>query len=148
MGSKRRIAKEILPIMLKNRNGRTWVEPFVGGANLIDKVNGRRIGADSNHYLIALLKKLQTGWLPPTTISEAMHRDIKTDPEFYEPEVVAAAMIGCSFAGKWGASYARDNRGTNYALQFRNNVKAQAPNLVGIEFRNCSYDEFFAGLDE
>ena len=142
IGSKRRIAKEVLPIMLKNRNGRTWVEPFVGGANLIDKVDGRRIGADSNHYLIALLKKLQTGWLPPTTISGAMYRDIKTDPEFYEPAVVAAAMIGCSFGGKWGGGYARYPRGgTNYAQLFHNNVKLQAPNLAGIEFYNCSYDE-------
>ena len=41
MGSKNRIAKHILPIMLAEaeKNGITkWVEPFVGGANLIDKV--------------------------------------------------------------------------------------------------------------
>jgi DNA adenine methylase len=44
MGSKNRIAKEILPIMLKERGQRTWVEPFVGGANVIDKVDGIRIG--------------------------------------------------------------------------------------------------------
>lgn len=32
MGSKRRIAKYILPIMLSYRKeGQTWVEPFVGG---------------------------------------------------------------------------------------------------------------------
>lgn len=52
MGSKSRIAKEILPIMLKERGERTWVEPFVGGANMIDKVEGKRIGADLNYYLI------------------------------------------------------------------------------------------------
>ena len=76
-GSKRRIAKEIIPIMTKNRGERTWVEPFVGGANLIDKIDGRRIGADSNEYLIALLRKLQTGWLPPTEISEQEYKTIK-----------------------------------------------------------------------
>jgi len=35
MGSKNRIAKEILPIILKSVNDKkitTWVEPFVGGA--------------------------------------------------------------------------------------------------------------------
>ena len=37
MGSKNRIAKYILPIMLESRaEGMTWVEPFVGGANMID----------------------------------------------------------------------------------------------------------------
>ena len=57
MGSKNRIAKEILPIMLKERGQRTWVEPFVGGANMIDKVQGERIGADLNEYVIAYLMK-------------------------------------------------------------------------------------------
>ena len=52
MGSKHGIAKEIMPIMLKERGQRTWVEPFVGGGNMIDKVQGKRIGADINHYVI------------------------------------------------------------------------------------------------
>ena len=39
MGSKNRIAKEILPIMLKERGQRTWVEPFVGGGNMISENN-------------------------------------------------------------------------------------------------------------
>jgi DNA adenine methylase len=56
MGSKRRIAKEILPIILRDRKPNQWyVEPFVGGANLIDKVDGNRIGADINRYLIKAL---------------------------------------------------------------------------------------------
>jgi len=34
-GSKRRVAKEILPIILKDRQLNQWyVEPFVGGGNL------------------------------------------------------------------------------------------------------------------
>jgi len=41
MGSKNRIAKHLLPIMLaecEKHNIEKWVEPFVGGANMIDKV--------------------------------------------------------------------------------------------------------------
>ena len=140
-GSKNRIAKEILPIMLKKRGSRVWVEPFVGGANLIDKVDGRRIGSDANHYLIALLKKLQDGWLPPTTITEEEYKAIKATPNWYPPEVTASALIGCSFGGKWSGSYARNSDGRNYAKCFHNNVKAQAPNLKGVEFHACSYDE-------
>ena len=56
MGSKRRIAKEILPIILKDRQLNQWyVEPFVGGGNLIENVSGPCIGADNNKYIIALL---------------------------------------------------------------------------------------------
>ena len=66
MGSKNRIAKHILPIMLAERKeGQFWVEPFVGGANMIDKVDGNRIGADFNEYLISLWQELQKGWIPP-----------------------------------------------------------------------------------
>ena len=54
MGSKNRIAKHLLPIILKDRKEGQWfVEPFVGGANMIDKVTGNRIGADLNRYLIS-----------------------------------------------------------------------------------------------
>jgi len=60
MGSKTRIAKHLLPIILKGRkDGQWYVEPFVGGANMIDKVVGNRIGADNNKYLIALYKGFQ-----------------------------------------------------------------------------------------
>lgn len=62
MGSKNRIAKHILPIMLEYKtDDMVWVEPFVGGANMIDKVKGQRIGADFNEYLIAMWKELQKG---------------------------------------------------------------------------------------
>ena len=60
MGSKNRIAKHILPIILKDRKeNQYYVEPFVGGANIIDKVGGNRIGADINPYLIEFFKGLQ-----------------------------------------------------------------------------------------
>ncbi|MCW0484672.1 DNA adenine methylase [Gaoshiqia sediminis] len=62
MGSKNRIAKYILPIILENRTeNQLYIEPFVGGANMIDKVTGERLGTDNNEYLIALLRALQTG---------------------------------------------------------------------------------------
>ena len=52
MGSKNRIAKHILPIILKDRKeNQYYVEPFVGGANMIDKVDGNRIGGEFNKYI-------------------------------------------------------------------------------------------------
>lgn len=56
MGSKNKISKELLPLIIKNRIPNQWyVEPFVGGCNMIDKVDGNRIGNDSNIYLIEML---------------------------------------------------------------------------------------------
>lgn len=39
MGSKNRIAKELIPIITKDLKPNQWYcEPFVGGANMIDKI--------------------------------------------------------------------------------------------------------------
>ena len=65
MGSKSRIAKHIVPIIqryIDENNIEKYVEPFVGGANVIDKVQCKeKYGFDKNKYLIALLKRVQSG---------------------------------------------------------------------------------------
>lgn len=59
MGSKSRIAKQIVPIIqnyIDQSTKKAYIEPFVGGANVIDKiVCDYRVGFDINKYLIALL---------------------------------------------------------------------------------------------
>lgn len=63
MGSKSRISKNIAPIIqsyIDNNDIKKYVEPFVGGANMIDKIIcDKKYGSDSNNYLIALLKHVQ-----------------------------------------------------------------------------------------
>ena len=55
MGSKARHAKYILPIILADRKPEQWyIEPFVGGGNVIQYVQGNRLGADINEYIIAI----------------------------------------------------------------------------------------------
>lgn len=64
-GSKARIAKEILPIILKDRKENQWyVEPFCGGMNSICEVMGNRIANDVHYYLIEMWKELLNGWNP------------------------------------------------------------------------------------
>ena len=79
MGSKRRIAKHILPIILKDRKpDQYYVEPFCGGCNLIDKVTGLRIASDKNKYLIALFKELQKDdFTFPDHIGELEYKNIQ-----------------------------------------------------------------------
>ena len=68
MGSKRRIAKDILPIILENRKPDQWyVEPFCGGCNMIELVNGNRIANDYNEYVAEMWNALvNKNWQPPT----------------------------------------------------------------------------------
>lgn len=108
MGSKARVAKYILPIILKDRKeGQCYVEPFVGGANMIDKVDGWRIGADFNEYLPALYTALQNGWVPPLEITENQYKDIKKNKDNYDKALVAFAGFACSYAAKWFGGYCR-----------------------------------------
>ena len=64
MGSKNRISKQIVPIIqsLIDDNGiKKYVEPFVGGANIIDKIKcDKKYGSDYNKYLISLLIRVQS----------------------------------------------------------------------------------------
>lgn len=55
MGSKNRIANEIIPIMLKSRKpDQLFVDMFCGGCHIVQKINGKRLANDKNKYLIAM----------------------------------------------------------------------------------------------
>lgn len=141
VGSKKRIAKDILPIILQYRQTHpAYIEPFVGGANLIDKVNGFRFGIDVNKYLIALLRKLQTGWLPPKDISEEMYLHIKNNFEQYPDYLIGYVGFQLTYRASWFGSYRKDPKGKrNYDHEAYRSIKKQAPNLEGIIFRCMDY---------
>ena len=146
MGSKNRIAKHLLPIMLENRNGRTWVEPFVGGANMIDKVDGERIGADSNKYLIAMWEDLQNGWDLPTEISRETRDDCRVNKENYKDSEVGWIGIGCCYRGIFFAGYAgeiitKTGVKRNYIEEAKRNVKKQLPKIKGVKFICSKYQD-------
>jgi len=83
IGSKNRIAKFVLPIMIKEANEKgitTWVEPFVGGANMIDKVpnNFKRIGIDYNaHTIEALIAIRDLVDKLPNNLTEEEYKQLK-----------------------------------------------------------------------
>lgn len=141
MGSKNRHAKELLPIILKNRKKeQCYVEPFVGGANIIDKVEGWRIGADINEHVITLFKGIQSGFVPPDHISEEQYRAAK---EWPESPLKAFIGFGCSYSGKWFGGYARGNdvKGNprNYCSESKRNILKQSMMIAGVEFRHSCY---------
>jgi DNA adenine methylase len=144
IGSKRRIAKEILSIILNDRKpGQWYVEPFVGGCNTIDKVTGNRLGSDINKYLISMLIALQDGWIPPDILTEEEYLNIKNNREMYPDHMVGFAGIGCSFGCKWFGSFSKGKRENgevrNYALEFKRNLLEQQSLLQGIEFVTYDY---------
>lgn len=148
MGSKARHAKEILPIILSGRtDGQWYVEPFVGGANVIDKVDGNRIGADFNPYVIALWKAVADGWVPPDLVTEEEYDAMRSCRAV--DAVTSFAGFSLSFGGKFFGGYRRDVAGTKGCIEnmqtqsrrAKQSLIKQSATLRGVQFHHCSYDE-------
>jgi DNA adenine methylase len=143
MGSKTRIAKEILPIMLKNRtSNQYWVEPFVGGANMIDKVDGNRIGADINKYLIEALIAIRDDIdLLPKNNKEFTEDDYKKLKLSDDYKYKGFAGFAYSYSGKWLGGWSRDGLNKrDYVSEAYKNALKQSQYLKDINFVNSSYE--------
>lgn len=143
MGSKAKYAKYLLPYILADRKqNQYYVEPFVGGANMIDKVTGNRIGNDINHYIISLFKALQKGWQPPI-VDKELYNDVNQYKHMYTSEIVGYVGICCSYSGKWFGGYAgktNTKQGIrDYQLEAQKNLMAQSKYLNAIEFQSVEY---------
>ncbi len=146
MGSKNRFAKELLPIILKDRLPNQWYyEPMVGGANMIDKVDGNRFGADINEYLIEMWLALTGGWIPKEHYTKEEYIDIKNNKENYPKHLVGYVGINCSYSGKWFGGYAgiTETKGgvRDYQKEAFNNVTKQLKNLKDVIFKYSNYKD-------
>lgn len=145
MGSKSRIAKDLLPIITKDLQPNQWyVEPFVGGCNMIDKVqHPLRLGADSNEYLIALLKYVQDGGILPEFIDKDEYLRVTANPTEYDKWYSGFCGFIASRNGIFFNTYAgicKTKQGErNYLTEKRNNLLRQ--DLSGIKLECCNYDE-------
>lgn len=147
IGSKSRIAKELIEIIQPSKYN-YYIEPFVGGANVIDKVQcNNRVGYDSNYYLIAFLNKLKTDWKLPY-LSKEQYEDIKANKKDYSDYLVGYAGIAASYCGKWFDSYAgkytrpdRNNYVEDYMQQSINAINRQRKKLLDVEFYHADYSQ-------
>lgn len=144
MGSKNRLAKDLLPIITADlQEGQWYVEPFVGGCNLIDKIqHPLKMGGDINKYLIALLKYVQAGGELPEHIEKDEYYRVKANPESYPDWYVGFCGFICSHNGKLFCGYSgitQTKQGErNYLREKRNNLLKQ--DLSGIKLVCSSYD--------
>ena len=143
MGSKNRIAKYILPIILKDRKpNQYYIEPFVGGANMIDKVDGLRIGSDFNKYVIDALTSIRDSLdeLPKDNLefTELQYKELRKNDEYKHKGYISFAV---SFGGKFMGGYSKNNRGDDYVARAYRQAIKQSQKLQDIKLINCSYDE-------
>jgi DNA adenine methylase len=147
-GSKARISKEISDIInniIKKNNIINYIEPFVGGANLIENILCQnKYGYDNNEYLISLWNALLNGYEPPSFIDKETYQKIKENRNDYPKELVGVAGICASYNGVWFGSYGgysptKTGKDRNYYAEAVRNVKNQLPKLKNIKFSTRNY---------
>lgn len=148
VGSKNRISKYIVPIIQKcidENNVKTYYEPFVGGANMIDKIKcENRIGNDIHKELIAMWNEIQNGWEIPLHISEEEYNKVRNNKKDYPDYYVGLIGFNATFGSKYFGGYARGFKADkvtprdipNEALR---NLSEQIPNIQNIKFLCSDY---------
>jgi DNA adenine methylase len=152
MGSKSKIAGNILPfihsyILINNID--TYIEPFVGGANMMDKVNcTNKLAYDKNKYLIALFQYLQNGGELPEEVSREQYTDCRAHylakDSYYPDWYIAAVGFIAGFNGRfydggyaaagWEGEHYRD-----YYQEARRNIIDQMKHLQDVKFEVSDY---------
>jgi len=140
MGSKNRIAKDILAIMQPeiDKLGK-YVEPFCGGCNMMDKVICKdRWANDINRYLIALFQMSQHrnsfDYVP-----KAIYDDVNRHRSDWDPWFVGYVGFICSFRGKFFGGYNGKVGIRNFQEEAKNNFLKQMFFLRGVKFTSMSY---------
>jgi len=142
-GGKFRLAKQISSFLNKQilyYNYDTYLEPFVGGANIPQYIQCKnKFAYDINHYLISLYQSLQSGYNLPDIITEEQYKDIKNNKDKYDPELVAFVGYGCSYSGKFFGGYARDKRGDDYCKNAKNSILRKMNKMQDVIFQQADY---------
>ena len=148
MGSKARFAKDILPIILKDRKpGQWYVEPFCGGCNVIDKVDGKRLASDKNEYLIEMWKGLQNEESRPYDIPKDLYDKARNEYNSRSENQLNKFNIGwigwmASFNGRFfDGGYSGNYKLRDYISEQIRNTEKQIDNIKDVSFIHCSYDE-------
>ena len=144
-GGKTRIAKHILPIMLRERfDEQWWVEPFVGGGGMISQVEGNRIGADINPWTIQALTVIRdrAQYLPANNreFTESDYANLWNSDECW---FKGFAGFAYSFGGKWRGGWSRNQRGDDYAARAYRAALKQSPTLAGVKLYHHSYSSLY-----
>lgn len=153
MGSKSRIAKYIVPIIqgyINDNNIESYCEPFVGGANVIDKVNAKyKCGSDNQKYLIALYNNICRLNELPDFVTKDHYSDVRNSynskDERYEDWYIGAIGFLASYNGRFfdggyaGIVKTKANKTRNYYDEAKRNLEQQVCELAGIKFVNHEY---------
>ena len=158
-GSKARLVKYIVPILqncIDERQVETYIEPFVGGANVIDHIKCKsRIGTDNNKELIGLLKYMQNNPkldIFPDNCTFEHYADVRENRKYHTGKYSEVYTAGIGYFASYGGryfdgGYGRDKTGKrNIYAERLSYAREQAPLLRDITF-SCEDYSHFIGVE-
>lgn len=147
VGSKARLSKDIAPIinnLIKSNDITTYIEPFVGGANMIEHIICKnKIGYDENKYLISMWNKLKEGWNPPMDFTKEKYIDVKNNMEQkYEEYFIGLVGFCATYNSGWfrrwgGSAVTKVGKERNYYNEAVRNILKQLPNVLDVTFNHA-----------
>lgn len=146
-GGKFKQSKEIAPIInlcIQENNIENYYEPFVGGANILDKIVCKNLYAnDLDEELISFYNYIKNGGEPVPTVSKEEYLDAKNHSEKYEKYYLGNIKYMSSFGGKpWGGYGGIDKRsGKNHYQSSLTNFNKQIPQLKRTNFSTRDYSQ-------
>ena len=153
VGSKSRIAKKILKIILKDRQpGQLYVEPFAGGMNVAEHVANPRLLNDKNSHVSLMFKALCDGtWTPPDFVSEEDYK-LLSNKSSGNSHTKCYVGYSFSFGSKFFGGYRRSklddctrqplskiNNERILNRRARSRIISQRERLRGSRFASCDY---------
>jgi len=142
MGGKHRQGPKIAEVVGKILEpGMDYYEPFCGAMGsayrVIEMMLTRGIVpknlninlSDINVSLITMWEAVLNGWIPPDIVTEETYNTVKSVRDPSDP-MTAYCGFGMSFGSKWFGGYARNGRGTNYALNAQRSTLLKAKVLL------------------
>ena len=152
IGSKAKIANDIVPIIqmyIDEHNIKQYIEPFVGGFNIIDKIKCEyRLGNDIDPLVCELVETVRDN----PALLDSLHTptreeyyDVRDNPRKYQAWYRAAILLFASYnarvyGGCYGATANTKDGGTrNYFAESKANFERQLPNLRHILVGCCDY---------
>jgi DNA adenine methylase len=151
-GGKSRLARKFAPLLVEallRSPTQRFVEPFVGGFNLVPAIwpllpaRGADFVAfcsDTHRGLIEFYRAVSGGWRPNGDLTREGRESLRLLDDWSNPETTFAAFA-CSFGGKEFGWWAQNRKGTNYARQGAKSVERKAPWIAEAWFAAQDFSE-------
>jgi DNA adenine methylase len=141
LGGKSKISKWLgLSILSNTKQRNRFIEPFCGGGAMTAMLAPYFkdvLASDIHNDLIIMWQALQDGWIPPTTISESLYKEL----QHAEPSALRGfAGFALSWGGKWFGGYARGDGG-NYAGVGTRSLMRGIKKMSNVKFEHKDYQD-------